>query len=77
MPSVLRRSDVERETGLKRSTIYELMARGEFPKPIRLTGKSVGWLAEEILAFIHERTLERDNPVVPKKRTRGAEARGA
>jgi predicted DNA-binding transcriptional regulator AlpA len=45
LSSVLRRGDVERVTGLSRSTIYDYMARGQFPRPIRLSGKSVGGLA--------------------------------
>jgi prophage regulatory protein len=39
----LRRRAVEEVTGLSRSTIYELMSRGEFPRPIKLTGKAVAW----------------------------------
>jgi len=40
---ILRRPDVEARTGLSRSTIYLLMSRGEFPKPIRLSTRAVGW----------------------------------
>lgn len=52
---VLRRPAVEAATGLARSTLYDLMARGEFPRPIRLTGKAVGWEAEAIDAWIASR----------------------
>jgi prophage regulatory protein len=58
--AVLRRADVERATGLPRSTIYELMARGTFPKPIRLSARAVGWLEAEILAWQKDRLAERD-----------------
>ena len=58
--AVLRRADVERATGLPRSTIYELMARGTFPKPIRLSARAVGWLEAEILAWQKARIAERD-----------------
>lgn len=37
MPAVLRR------TGLGRSTIYRLIAHKQFPLPVRLTGRAVGW----------------------------------
>lgn len=39
----LRRREVERLTGLSRTTIYELMKNGDFPRPRRLTGKAVAW----------------------------------
>ena len=57
---VLRRPAVEAITGLSRSTIYANMQLGEFPKPIRLGPKAVGWLETEILAWIEARTAERN-----------------
>lgn len=51
----LRRPAVEEITGLSRSTIYALMARGEFPKPIKITGKAVAWPESAIAAWLHER----------------------
>lgn len=60
LSSVLRRGDVERVTGLSRSTIYDYMARGRFPRPIRLSGKSVGWLESEVGEWIKARIAERD-----------------
>ena len=48
----LRRDAVEQATGLKRSTIYELVAKGEFPRPIKITGgRAVGWLESEVAAY--------------------------
>ena len=41
----LRRAAVEQATGLPRSTIYELVSQGKFPKPIKLGGpRSVAWI---------------------------------
>jgi prophage regulatory protein len=51
----LRRPAVEEITGLSRTTIYALMARGEFPKPIKLTGKAVAWPESKIAAWLAER----------------------
>jgi prophage regulatory protein len=51
-PRVLRRRTVEAMTGLSRSTIYARMNVGAFPTAIHLGGRSVGWLAEEIEAWI-------------------------
>jgi prophage regulatory protein len=59
--SILRRADVERATGLARSTIYEMIATGRFPKPVRLGGaRSVGWIEAEILAWQNSCVAERD-----------------
>ena len=60
---ILRRKEVEEKTGLARSTIYSWMKReeGAFPKPIRLGARSVGWLEEEIDAWLDERLKSRDN----------------
>ena len=52
---VLRRRQVEARTGLGRSSIYALIADGQFPTPIRLSANTVGWLEHEIDAWIAER----------------------
>jgi len=52
---VLRISDVRARTGLARSTIYLFMERGDFPAPVSLGPRAVGWLADEIDAWIAER----------------------
>lgn len=45
---ILRRPDVEARTGLSRSTIYDWMKRGEFPKPVALGAwRSAGRVARK------------------------------
>ena len=51
----LRRKMVESKTGLGRSAIYKLMAKGQFPRPIKLTEKAVGWQTSAIDAWILSR----------------------
>ena len=53
--TVLRRRQVEGRTGLGRSSLYALIADGQFPAPIRLSANTVGWLEHEIEAWIAER----------------------
>lgn len=60
MDQILRRPDVQRITGLARSTIYEMVARGEFPLPVRLTRRAVGWRHSDIIEWLDARTAERD-----------------
>ena len=40
---LLRRPEVEKLTGLSRSSIYALMDRGEFPRPRRIGRRAVAW----------------------------------
>lgn len=58
--NILRRDEVERATGLPRSTIYDKIAKGEFPAPIKLSERSVGWLEQEILDWQKSRIDARD-----------------
>ncbi|MGC9984731.1 MAG: AlpA family transcriptional regulator [Polyangia bacterium] len=55
---ILRRRQVEALTGWARSTIYQGMAEGRFPKPIHLGPRSVGWLASEIEGWVQARIAE-------------------
>lgn len=41
--------------GLSRSTIYALMAAGQFPRSISLGERAVGWLESDIEAWIDSR----------------------
>lgn len=53
--AILRRHQVEARTGLSRSAIYALMARNQFPKPVKLTAKAVGWRSDLIEAWLQSR----------------------
>jgi len=46
----LRLPAVKAKTGYGRSTIYEKIAQGKFPKPTRLDpdGRAVGWFEDQI-----------------------------
>ena len=46
--SILRLPRVKSRVGLSRSTIYLLISRGQFPKPISLGPRAVGWVESEI-----------------------------
>lgn len=47
-------------TGLARSTIYKLIGSGEFPRPVPLTARSVGWIECEVSAWIQSKIEERE-----------------
>jgi prophage regulatory protein len=56
----LRLHEVKLATGLGHATIYEWMARGDFPKPVQLGGRRVGWIEAEIADWQNKRIAERD-----------------
>jgi prophage regulatory protein len=47
-------------TGESRSTIYKRIADGEFPKPVRLGTKSIGFVEDEVKAYNDARIAARD-----------------
>lgn len=51
----LRRPAVEAMTGLSRSTIYNLMSSGDFPRPVRLTKKAVAWPESVVVDWLKSR----------------------
>ena len=53
--TILRLNSVTLRTGLSRSTIYEQISGGFFPRPISLGKRSVGWLDADINNWIEER----------------------
>ena len=60
--SILRRKQVEARTGLARSTIYDHIKAGIFPRPIPLGPRAVGWLESDVSNWIAERVqLARTN----------------
>jgi prophage regulatory protein len=59
--NILRRPQVEAKTGYSTSTLYEMMSRGAFPRPIPLgPTRSVGWIESEVEAHLEALIRERD-----------------
>ena len=50
--TIWRLPEVMARTGLSRSTIYAKISRSEFPPPINLSVRAVGWIADEVDAWI-------------------------
>lgn len=55
--NVLRLPDVQKITGLSRSSIYAMMGdkNNPFPKQVSLGMRAVGWLESEIQEWINQR----------------------
>jgi prophage regulatory protein len=49
-------TEVAMVTGLSRSTIYRLIASNEFPLPVSISSRRVGWRESAVNAWIETRT---------------------
>lgn len=56
-PILLRRGEVERRTGLSRSTIYEVISTGAFPAPVRIGKRAVAWRESDVTQWIESRSV--------------------
>jgi prophage regulatory protein len=57
---ILRLPQVMKRTGLPVSSLYRLMDTGQFPRPIHLSERAVGWESTSIEAWLEQRRAERD-----------------
>lgn len=57
MKRYYRRPSIEEMLGLSRSTIYRMMHDGDFPRPVKIGRRAVGWSSEEIERWISKRNV--------------------
>ncbi len=50
--SILRLNQVRQRTGLGRSTVYDKVKAGDFPAPVALGNRAVGWVEAEVTDWI-------------------------
>jgi len=56
---ILRKPEVLETVGLGNTALYELISDGEFPRPIQLSKRSVGWLESEVQEWIKDQAAKR------------------
>ncbi|MAY57690.1 MULTISPECIES: AlpA family transcriptional regulator [Pseudoalteromonas] len=56
---LIKLKEVIEKTSLGRSTIYEFMTKGTFPKQVSLGAKSVAWLESEVDDWIEDKVRGR------------------
>ncbi|WP_322614995.1 helix-turn-helix transcriptional regulator [Pseudomonas sp. BIC9C] len=54
-----RRPAVSARIGFGKTHLYELIGQGEFPAPIALSKRAVGWLSSDVDAWIEARAKGR------------------
>jgi predicted DNA-binding transcriptional regulator AlpA len=59
---LVRERDLPTYAGLRRTQIAELIKRGEFPRPIRLSdgGRAKAWVEAELIIWQRQRLAKRD-----------------
>ena len=57
---IIRWPEVNLKTGLCRSHVHQLVSKGQFPAPIKLTpnGRASGWVESEVSAWLDQRILQ-------------------
>lgn len=63
--AIIRIHEVSKRTGLSASMIYVMSNRGDFPTPIRLTKRTIGWREEAVDQWLNARAAEGYQPVSP------------
>ena len=53
--AILRTQEATKLTGLSRSTLRRMVERGDFPQPVRLGLRSIGWWQHEVLDWLESR----------------------
>jgi len=57
---LIRLAEVQRLSGLSRTGIYARMADRTFPQRVPLGGRAVGWVEEEVHAWVAARIEQRE-----------------
>jgi prophage regulatory protein len=52
---LLNRQSVQMRTTLSRSSLYAMIAKGEFPPPVKITGRRVAWPEITVSNWIQSR----------------------
>lgn len=58
--NILRLPAVKQKTGQSRSTIYDKVQRGEFPAPVKIGERAVGWVEAEVDSWVKDLIEARD-----------------
>ena len=67
---LLKRKEVETLVGLSRSAIYAAMARGNFPRPLRVGQRAVRWSEADIESWLASRAEADPRDVSAPRRER-------
>ncbi len=73
MERIIRPREISKATGLSRTSIWRLEAKGEFPQRRQVGPGAVGWLASEVEDWLRSRPVVSSTQEVGQKRNVGGE----
>ena len=57
---IIKLQDVKKLTTLSSSSVYRLASKGRFPRPIKLSKRSSGWIEQEVLDYLDQCINQRE-----------------
>jgi prophage regulatory protein len=57
MLAIMKLPELVQRTKISRSAVYAMIARDEFPRPVRLGRRAVGWRVADVEAWIADRPI--------------------
>lgn len=57
MLNIMKLPELVQKTKISRAAVYAMMARDEFPRPVRLGRRAVGWRVEDVESWIAARPV--------------------
>ena len=63
MNQIIKLPAVKQLTTFSSATIYRLMSMGNFPRQVKLSERSSGWLLEEVNAWVNNKIEQRGGGV--------------
>lgn len=63
---ILRISDVVQKTGLSRTSIYQRLRHQDFPRPVELGPRAIGFIESEVDDFLRRLVKKRDTDLVAR-----------
>lgn len=57
MWTIMKLPELVQRTKISRAAVYAMIARDEFPRPVRLGRRAVGWRVEDVEAWIADRPV--------------------
>jgi len=73
---IIRMPELKAKVGNSESKIYVLIAEKKFPPPVQLGGNAVGWIEEEVDAYIAGLIAKRDETLAHAEASNPAVKRG-
>ena len=53
--TLIRRPEVQARTGLPCASLYAMMKRNQFPRPVKITARAVAWTEASVDSWIESR----------------------